>query len=165
MGSSLGNYQPTAAVDLLRQMRQTLRPQDYILLGVDTVYKAAEDILLAYDDPAGWSALFNLNTLHNVNKSLGTDFPVDQYEHVVEYDGETLHTLARAKQTHVVKYGEQHVRVEVGTKLEMEISDKYNEEKVRKYGEQSGLAVVEFVFTDDRKFMWAIMRRANDGSN
>lgn len=134
-----------------------------MLLGVDTVYKPAEDILLAYDDPAGWSALFNLNTLNNVNATLGTDFPVDKYEHVVEYDGETLHTLARAKETHFVRgYRDTVVRVEEGTKLELECSDKYSVEKIQGYGKQAGLELVQVVMTDDSKFMWAIMKRASD---
>ena len=36
--------------------------------------KSVHDMLLAYDDPAGVTAAFNLNLLARINRELGGDF-------------------------------------------------------------------------------------------
>ena len=46
------------------------RPGDALLIGADLV-KPERDLLLAYDDPLGVSAAFNLNVLLRINRELG----------------------------------------------------------------------------------------------
>src|SRR5881275_1314720 len=60
LGSTIGNFDRDAGDTFLREVRATLRPGDALLLGTD-LEKAAELQLLAYDDPAGVTAAFNLN--------------------------------------------------------------------------------------------------------
>ena len=54
-------------------MRENFAKGDALLLGTD-LEKSVEDQLLAYDDPAGVTAAFNLNLLARVNRELGADF-------------------------------------------------------------------------------------------
>jgi threonyl-tRNA synthetase len=49
-------------------------------LGADLV-KPVETLLLAYDDPAGVTAAFNLNLLARVNRELGGNFNLRQFRH------------------------------------------------------------------------------------
>ena len=84
LGSSIGNFDPPAAEEFLRDIRRHLQPGDALLLGTD-IEKAVEEMLLAYDDPAGVTAAFNLNLLARINRELGGDFMLRDFEHHVRY--------------------------------------------------------------------------------
>lgn len=82
LGSSLGNFAPREAIAFLRSVRALLQPGDALLLGLDLV-KAAARLRLAYADPAGVTAAFNRNLLARLNRELGTDFDLSQWQHRV----------------------------------------------------------------------------------
>jgi dimethylhistidine N-methyltransferase len=84
LGSTIGNFDPPAAEKFLRDIRRHLKPGDALLLGAD-VEKSVQDMLLAYDDPAGVTAAFNLNLLARINRELGGDFNLRHFEHYVRY--------------------------------------------------------------------------------
>jgi L-histidine N-alpha-methyltransferase len=85
LGSTIGNFDRQAAGRFLASIRKLLDPGDALLLGTDLV-KPAGDMLLAYDDPAGVTAAFNLNLLARINRELGADFQLRQFEHEARYD-------------------------------------------------------------------------------
>ncbi len=85
LGSTIGNFEPEAALDFLCAVRLCLHPGDALLLGTDLV-KPVEQLEAAYDDPAGVTAAFNLNLLARVNRELEGDFDLRQFEHMVRYD-------------------------------------------------------------------------------
>jgi uncharacterized SAM-dependent methyltransferase len=85
LGSTIGNFDRTAADCFLTAIRELLAPGDSLLLGTDLVKPIAE-MLLAYDDPAGVTAAFNLNLLARVNRELGGDFNLRQFEHFARYN-------------------------------------------------------------------------------
>jgi uncharacterized SAM-dependent methyltransferase len=62
LGSSIGNFDWTDAVALLRKVQGHLSPGDALLLGTDMV-KPAEILVPAYDDAQGVTAQFNKNIL------------------------------------------------------------------------------------------------------
>ncbi len=72
-GSSLGNFEPAAAQELLRQFRRLLGPGGTLLIGIDQP-KPVERLEAAYDDAAGVSAAFALNLLVRLNRELAGDF-------------------------------------------------------------------------------------------
>ncbi len=80
IGSSIGNFEPDAALHLLRQTRAALRPGDAFLLGVDRVKEAAT-LLAAYDDASGVTAAFNRNLLVRLNRELDADFRPETFAH------------------------------------------------------------------------------------
>jgi dimethylhistidine N-methyltransferase len=84
LGSSIGNFDPPAADHFLRDIRRQLQPGDALLLGTD-IEKAVDEMLLAYDDPTGVTAAFNLNILARINRELGGDFHLPGFEHEVRY--------------------------------------------------------------------------------
>ena len=84
LGSSIGNFDPPAAEKFLRDIRRHLMPGDALLLGTD-VEKSVDDMLLAYDDPTGVTAAFNLNLLARINRELGGNFLLQNFEHDVRY--------------------------------------------------------------------------------
>jgi L-histidine N-alpha-methyltransferase len=85
LGGTIGNYPPEGRARLLAELAAGLRPGDSLLLGTDLV-KDVDRLELAYDDPAGVTADFNLNVLTVVNRELDADFDRDQFEHVARYD-------------------------------------------------------------------------------
>ena len=84
LGSSIGNFDRPAAEHFLRDLRRHLKPGDALLLGTD-LEKSVDDMLLAYDDPMGVTAAFNLNLLARINRVLGGDFSLRHFEHDIRY--------------------------------------------------------------------------------
>jgi len=79
-GSTIGNFVPRSATDLLRHFRDILGTGAKLLIGMDRV-KPVERLVAAYDDPEGVTAEFNRNLLHRINRELDADIPVDGFEH------------------------------------------------------------------------------------
>ncbi|MET0238361.1 MAG: L-histidine N(alpha)-methyltransferase [Sphingobium sp.] len=97
-GSTIGNFDPRAAVDLLRSMRASLGDEAMLLIGMDRI--KGEDVLVpAYDDAAGVTADFNLNLLHRINRELGGDLPIDAFAHEARWNDDAarieMHLVAR----------------------------------------------------------------------
>ncbi len=85
IGSSIGNFEPDAARDVLQSVRAQLAPGDTLLLGAD---QAKDPALLvpAYDDPEGVTAAFNRNVLHRINRELDADFRVERFAHEARWN-------------------------------------------------------------------------------
>jgi L-histidine Nalpha-methyltransferase len=84
LGSTIGNFAPPAAETFLGDIRRHLMPGDALLLGTD-LEKSVHDMLFAYDDPAGVTAAFNRNLLARINRELGGDFILRNFEHQARY--------------------------------------------------------------------------------
>lgn len=85
LGSTIGNFEPEAAIDFLLAIRSCLQPGDALLLGTDLV-KPPDALVSAYDDPTGVTAAFNRNLLARINRELGADFDLREFDHLVRYD-------------------------------------------------------------------------------
>ena len=84
-GSTIGNFTPDAAVDLMTQLGRTLGPRSRLLIGVDTTQDPAL-LIPAYDDAAGVTAEFNLNLLDRINRELDGDFDRRDFRHLARHD-------------------------------------------------------------------------------
>ena len=73
------------AEDFLRKIRQALEPGDALLLGTD-LEKPLAQLIPAYDDPLGVTAVFNRNLLARINRELGGNFDLSRFEHVALYN-------------------------------------------------------------------------------
>ena len=83
-GSSIGNFDPAAALRLLQQTH-AVAEGGALLIGVDLV-KPKALLEAAYDDALGVTAAFNLNLLRRLNSLLGADFDVRQWRHRAVFD-------------------------------------------------------------------------------
>jgi dimethylhistidine N-methyltransferase len=80
-GSSIGNFMPDEALWFLKQIRaHCTEPNSGLLIGIDAKKEPAR-LDAAYDDALGVTSAFNLNTLMNVNRLLGTNFNVRDWQH------------------------------------------------------------------------------------
>ena len=84
-GSTIGNFVPHSATDLLRHFRSILGTGSKLLIGMDRV-KGVERLIAAYDDPQGVTAEFNLNLLRRINRELDGDIPVDAFRHQARWN-------------------------------------------------------------------------------
>jgi dimethylhistidine N-methyltransferase len=80
LGSNVGNFDARGSAALLDRIAASLSPGDAFLIGADLV-KPERELLLAYDDPIGVSAAFNLNVLLRINRELGGTFDPRAFRH------------------------------------------------------------------------------------
>jgi L-histidine N-alpha-methyltransferase len=84
-GSTIGNFVPWSATDLLRSFHDLLGTGSQLLIGMDRV-KPVDRLIAAYDEPAGVTAEFNLNLLHRINRELDGDVPIDAFRHEARWN-------------------------------------------------------------------------------
>ena len=133
LGSTIGNFEPEAAIDFLYAIRLCLQPGDAVLLGTDLV-KPVEQLLSAYDDPPGVTAAFNLNLLARVNRELGGDFDLRRFRHVVRYDRAAqrieMHLRSLEYQVVSIKKADLIVEIAPGETIRTEECHKFRAEQV-----------------------------------
>jgi L-histidine N-alpha-methyltransferase len=96
LGSTLGNFRRPARGPFLRGLRDTLRPEDFLLIGADLV-KTEQEMITAYDDAQGVTAEFDKNLLHVLNRELNADFDPDAFDHVSVWNGTESHIEMRLR--------------------------------------------------------------------
>jgi dimethylhistidine N-methyltransferase len=108
-GSSIGNFDPAAALRLLREIREHLKSGDRLLICADAPKDRAR-LVAAYDDALGVTAAFNLNVLRVANRELGADFQLEQFAHRALFNEDEsrieMHLVAqRAQQVRLGDHG------------------------------------------------------------
>ena len=84
-GSTIGNFVPRTATDLLRHFRSLLGAGSDLLIGMDRV-KPVDRLLAAYDDARGVTAALNLNLLERINRELEGDVPIEAFRHQARWN-------------------------------------------------------------------------------
>jgi dimethylhistidine N-methyltransferase len=125
-GSTIGNFVPRSATDLLRQFRALLGAGSQLMIGMDKV-KPVERLIAAYDDPEGVTAQFTLNLLTRINRELGADIPVDAFRHEARWNDILSRIEIHLVATRDVEFsiGETPFRFEAGSSMHVENSHKY----------------------------------------
>jgi dimethylhistidine N-methyltransferase len=133
LGSTIGNFDRDAGEEFLREMRATLRRGDALLLGTD-LEKSVELQLLAYDDPAGVTAAFNLNLLARINRELGGDFDLSCFRHEARWNAVErrmeMHLRSTRRQTVGIRAAGLRIMLEEDETIWTESSHKYNAEEI-----------------------------------
>jgi uncharacterized SAM-dependent methyltransferase len=141
LGSTIGNFNRAAGTSFLNGVRQILQPQDMLLLGTD-LEKPWPQLQLAYDDPLGVTAAFNLNLLARINRELDADFELHQFQHEARFN-----PAERAVEMHLRSLKKQSVRIEAanltvefdaGETIWTESSHKYSLNDVWQIADQAG---------------------------
>ena len=144
LGSNIGNLAPAESLAFVREVRSALRPGDRFLLGTDLVKPEAE-LVLAYDDPLGVTAAFNLNVLARLNRELGANFDLERFAHRAVWNAAEsrveMHLESLQTQTVEIPGAGCSVRFAAGESIWTESSYKYREDGVHELGAAAGLAV------------------------
>jgi len=151
-GSTIGNFEPSAAIHLLKRLRRLAGVQGGLLIGVDLRKDKAvlED---AYNDSAGVTAAFNLNLLHRLNRELGSDFDVSRFRHRATYNADEgrieMHLVSLDNQS--VRIDGECFRLRENEHIVTEYSYKHTLPGFAVLAAKAGLAVKQ-VWTDDRRW-------------
>jgi dimethylhistidine N-methyltransferase len=137
-GSTIGNLDDATITALLRHARAL----DKFLLGVDLV-KDTDTLIAAYNDAQGITARFNLNLLHRANAEAGTDFNLEEWEHLAVWNAKEsqieMHLRARSGQS--VTLADQTFPFAKGDTILTEISRKFTPEILAPLFAASGWAL------------------------
>ncbi|MGB0063257.1 MAG: L-histidine N(alpha)-methyltransferase [Terracidiphilus sp.] len=162
IGSSIGNFEPRAAKQLLRRVRAGLRAGDCFLLGVDLV-KDEATLLAAYDDAAGVTADFNRNLLVRLNRDLDADFDLEAFEHRTLWNAAEsrieMHLASRAAQKVRIAAMDLIVHLAAGESIHTENSYKYRPSQAEDLLAEVGFRP-EATWTDDHRWFAVHLGRA-----
>jgi L-histidine N-alpha-methyltransferase len=141
LGSTIGNFDRPADLNFLREVRLILQPGDALLLGTD-LEKPIPQLVDAYDDPLGVTGAFNRNLLARINRELGGDFALNEFEHVTRFNSETrsieMHLRSARDQVVTVRNAGLSVAFRDGETIWTETCHKYSAEEVVCMGEDAG---------------------------
>jgi len=141
LGSTIGNFDRPAGIKFLAEVRRILEPGDSLLLGTD-LEKPSGQLLKAYDDELGVTAVFNLNLLARINRELDADFDLGQFAHSAR-----INRQARSIEMHLESKRRQAVRIPAadlslefaeGETIWTESSHKYSPEEVFQMARAAG---------------------------
>ncbi|MFM8519475.1 MAG: L-histidine N(alpha)-methyltransferase [Solirubrobacterales bacterium] len=148
LGGTIGNFSPSARVELLGAMGELAGPDGHLLIGCDLV-KDPDVLVAAYDDPQGVTARFNLNLLTIINRELGGDFDLAEFEHLARWNPEEewIEMRLRAKRDLTVTISELALAVEFseGEELLTETSAKFTPERIAAELAEGGLEVTDLL--------------------
>ena len=163
LGSNVGNFDPPGAAQLLEAIAASMRPGDMLLIGADLV-KAERDLLLAYDDPLGVTAAFNKNLLVHLNRSLGSTFDVDAFDHRAVWNPREsrveMHLLSRVRQVVDVPASGLRVELSAGEAIWTESSYKYRVDAFEEILRAAGFSNLRHWIDSENRFLLALAERA-----
>jgi dimethylhistidine N-methyltransferase len=150
-GSTIGNFEPAERLEFLHRIANVCRGGGGLLIGVD-LKKDRQVLEAAYNDRAGITAQFNLNLLERVNRELGADFDLDQWQHRAIYNSNAgrieMHLVSEIDQFVHLDQHKFHFRR--GDKIITEFSYKYSPEEFAALAGKAGFAFVR-MWTDDTR--------------
>lgn len=155
IGSSIGNFAPADAVELLSWLRSQLFPGDTLLLGTDMVKNPAS-LLAAYNDTAGVTADFNKNILVRLNRELGSNFAMNAFEHRAIWNASEsrieMHLDSKRTQTVHVESLHRSFGFKRGESIHTENCYKFTPDAVEEMLLKSGYVLERSWYDEDRWF-------------
>lgn len=150
-GSTIGNFEPAQASELLGRMAQMLGVEGGLLIGID-LQKDESKLLAAYNDAKGVTAQFSLNLLKRINSELDGDFQIDNFRHKAIYDSvnQRIVITIESQCAQTVRIGDKEFDFEAHEEILTEYSHKYTVEGFAKLASRHGFALHQH-WTDDQK--------------
>lgn len=143
LGSTIGNFEDSPAVALLRRIAATMQPGDRFLMGADLVKDRAV-LEAAYNDSRDVTAQFNLNVLRVLNRELGTSFDEATFRHKAFFNPVQsrieMHLISKLRQVVDVP-GLGDVAFREGESIRTEISRKFTRPMLEDMFSEAGLAM------------------------
>jgi L-histidine N-alpha-methyltransferase len=162
LGSTIGNFTPDRSVTFLRSVAREMTPADGFMIGFDLV-KDRATLGRAYNDSAGITAEFNLNLLRVMNRELGADFDVGEFEHRAFYNEQEtrieMHLVSSRSQTVRLDTIDLVTEFERGESIRTELSHKYTRDSVEELLGAGGLRLAAWETDSAGRFALALARR------
>ncbi len=141
LGSTIGNFDRPAGEVFLREVRAMIREGDCLLLAADLM-KPVQQLLLAYDDPAGVTAAFNKNLLARINRELDADFDLRKIRHLARWNESErrieMHLQAVEALSPIIPAAGMRVHLQKDETIWTESCHKYSAEEMADLAQRSG---------------------------
>lgn len=159
-GSSIGNFEPAAAIKLLRQIYSQIREEGGLLIGVD-LKKDVSILKAAYNDAQGITAEFNLNILTHINKRLDANFDLSKFKHRAHYNAMKgrIEMHLESRQAQSVTINGNHYRFRAGETIHTENSYKYSIDEFREMAQQAGFTQTKTWIDEEALFSVHFLRK------
>ena len=161
LGGTIGNFLPGARRRFLRDLAGRLGPDDHLLVGTDLVKDPAV-LEAAYNDAAGMTAAFNRNVLTVMNRELGADFDLDNFEHVAFFDRDRewidLRLRALARQWVNVPALDLAIDFRAREEMRTEISTKFTRERLEGDLAAAGLHLAHWLTDPEELYAVSLAR-------
>jgi L-histidine Nalpha-methyltransferase len=147
-GSTIGNFEPPAAIAFLHNAADLVGSTGGLLIGVD-LRKDKATLERAYNDAAGVTAAFNLNMLTHINRISDADFDVARFRHRALYNEAEgrIEMYLDSTEDQLVTVGGTHIHFKSGESILTEYSYKYDIAGFQQLAAQAGFAPAA-VWTD-----------------
>ncbi|WP_263603217.1 L-histidine N(alpha)-methyltransferase [Chryseobacterium sp. PET-29] len=159
LGGNIGNMTSKEAEKFCTSLHQLLNSEDIVLIGFD-LKKNPFTVLNAYSDKSGITAEFNLNLLTRINRELGGNFDIEQFEHYESYD-----PITGACRSFLISLKNQQVKIEEETidfaeneVIDMEVSQKFSKSDIEYLAEKSGFSITRNISDSKEWFIDSIWK-------
>lgn len=154
LGSNIGNYPKDEALSLMKLFINAMKQGDKLLMGID-LQKNPQTVYQAYSDPNGITKRFNLNLLKRINRELGANFDINQFDFYCYYNprnGELFSYLVSLSEQKVflpksntsLNFGKDEL-------IWTEQSKKYSFTEIESLAKHAGFSVVDH-FLDSKQY-------------
>jgi len=151
-GSSIGNFTPEEAMELLGDISRIVGTGGKLLIGIDLV-KPIPVLEAAYNDAKHVTADFNLNLLDRINNELGGDFNREKFQHkaVFNHDKQRIemHLISLDRQT--VTIGGEQFNLDRAESIHTENSHKYTLSQFKELAQRAGWSMTN-TWTDNQSW-------------
>lgn len=158
-GSTLGNFAPVKAIEIMNNFHRLCGVNGYVLIGVDLV-KERQVLLDAYNDKAGITAAFNKNLLQRINNELSVTFNLDNFSHESRFNEQhsriEMHLVSNCNQSVIIN--DQQIDFIEGESIHTENSHKYTLESFKQLAAQANLKLEQTWQDDSNYFALCLLR-------
>lgn len=158
-GSTLGNFAPVKAIEIMNNFHRLCGVDGYVLIGVDLV-KERQVLLDAYNDKAGITAAFNKNLLQRINNELNGTFNSDNFSHESRFNEHhsriEMHLVSNCTQSVIIN--DQQIDFIEGESIHTENSHKYTLESFKQLAAQANLKLEQTWQDDSNYFALCLLR-------
>ena len=158
-GSTLGNFAPVKAIEIMNNFHRLCGVNGYVLIGVDLV-KERQVLLNAYNDKAGVTAAFNKNLLQRINNELNGTFNIDNFSHESRFNEQhsriEMHLVSNCNQSVIIN--DQQIDFIEGESIHTENSHKYTLESFKQLAAQANLKLEQTWQDDSNYFALCLLR-------
>ncbi|TVU77324.1 MULTISPECIES: L-histidine N(alpha)-methyltransferase [Pseudoalteromonas] len=158
-GSTLGNFAPVKAIEIMNNFHRLCGLNGYVLIGIDLV-KERQVLLNAYNDKAGVTAAFNKNLLQRINNELNGTFNLDNFSHESRFNEQhsriEMHLVSNCNQSVVIN--DQQIDFIEGESIHTENSHKYTLESFKQLAAQANLKLEQTWQDDSNYFALCLLR-------
>ncbi len=155
LGGTIGNFYPGQARNFINDIKTSMRPGDFLLLGADRI-KDSHVLDAAYNDKKGATAAFNLNVLNVLNRELGADFNPANFQHEAEFNSAhnriEMHVVSNCDHVVHLQKIDEEITFHQGDSILTEVSHKFTVASLEELVGISGLNIRKHYEPDNKYY-------------